>query len=443
MSTRASRGAGVCVLAVSALGALAGCEHPTAVPAVGSGTALAPAARARLVATDSGLLVYDAALNAYWLADANLAATRSFGVTGIDSDGSMSWNTAMNWVAAMNDSNYLGHNDWRLPLTAQPDTGCTQQTSQGSFAYDCTASDMGELFYTELGGTKGVSIATLNTGRGRLFRHFVGYLYWSATIDTNVGKSSWDFSFGNGFEGTNLNANAMYALPLFPATPAAPPLTPPNVGLGVVPAVNAAPDLVRSGGGYTVYDKALNVTWLADADLAASDACGVAGINPDGSMSWHTAVAFIDSLNARAYLGHSTWRLPRTPDTDSTCSVQTAQLHQGSGYDCTGSEMGELFYTELGSEAGSTLARTHDRFARLFTGFQQSLYWSDSTAQGTNFGAWTFSFGNGWQGSNFFSNDLFVIPVLDGPIGTVDTRFNCQPLPQPPPRGCGGLNRCV
>lgn len=437
-----ARGFAFVVLAAVGCGAVAGCERPTSVP--GGVAALVHGAQARLVATDGGQLVYDSVLQVYWLADANLAATDTFGVSGINPDGSMSWNTAQNFVAALNDSDYLGHNDWRLPLTLQPDTGCTQQTSQGSFAFDCTGSDMGELFYVQLGGTRGATIATLNSGRGRLFRHFQPYLYWSGTADANVGKSSWSFSFGNGFEGTNLNANAMYVLPEFPATPVTPSPPPANVGMGVVPAVNANPSLVRSGGGLTVYDRALNVTWLADANLAGSDACGVTGINPDGSMNWNTAQAFIDSLNARNYLGHSTWRLPKTSGTDSTCSVQTPQLHQGSGYDCTGSEMGELFYTELGSEAGSTLARTHDRQARLFTDFQQSLYWSNPDSSQANFGAFTFSFGNGWQGTNFFSNELYVIPVLDGPIGTVIARYNCQPpLPPPPPRGCGGLNRCV
>lgn len=371
-----------------------------------------------------GRLVYDSALQVYWLADADLAATQTFGVDSIDPDGSMSWNTAQNWVAAMNAANYLGHSDWRLPLTGQPDPGCTQQTPLGSFAYNCTGSEMGELFYHALGGSKGSSIASLG-GPAHRFRHFQPYLYWSGTVYPVVGKSSWSFSFGNGFEGTNLNVNAMYAIPLFPVvnTPASPP--PPNIGIGVVPAVNASPSLAPSADERVVYDPALNVTWLADGDLAARRTFGVTGINPDGSMNWNTAQAWITAMNDSNYLGHNGWRLPKTRQPDTTCSIETPVTHDFSGYDCTGSEMGELFYTELGGAAGSTLRRTHDGDAELFHNVQPSLYWSDAdTSQA--FGAWTFSFGNGFQGANFFANDLYVIPVIDGPIGCT----TCAPGPE-------------
>ena len=58
---------------------------------------------------------YDPNINVTWLADANLAASNTFGVTGIDTNGRMSWYTAFDWIAAMNASSYLGFSDWRLP----------------------------------------------------------------------------------------------------------------------------------------------------------------------------------------------------------------------------------------------------------------------------------------------------------------------------------------
>lgn len=95
----------------------------------------------------TGKTVYDTTLKVTWLADANLSATETFGVKGINPGGLMSWNTAQNWVTAMNAANYLGHNNWRLPATKQPDAACTQKTSLGSFAYHCIGSEMGALFY--------------------------------------------------------------------------------------------------------------------------------------------------------------------------------------------------------------------------------------------------------------------------------------------------------
>jgi hypothetical protein len=69
---------------------------------------------------------YDDRLNITWLADANLAATNTFGVAGICLDnippcpsagplGSMDWYVAQDWIAAMNSASYLGVNNWRLP----------------------------------------------------------------------------------------------------------------------------------------------------------------------------------------------------------------------------------------------------------------------------------------------------------------------------------------
>lgn len=63
--------------------------------------------------------VYDDLLNVTWLADANLAATNTFGVQGIGSLGHTSWAIAHQWIAAMNASSngsgYLGIKTWRLP----------------------------------------------------------------------------------------------------------------------------------------------------------------------------------------------------------------------------------------------------------------------------------------------------------------------------------------
>ncbi len=70
--------------------------------------------------------VYDAVLDITWLVDANLAASNSFGVSGIDSVGRMNWNTAENFIAAMNADNggagYLGVSSWRQ-TTVSPVAG--------------------------------------------------------------------------------------------------------------------------------------------------------------------------------------------------------------------------------------------------------------------------------------------------------------------------------
>ena len=59
----------------------------------------------------------------------------------------------------------------------------------------------------------------------------------------------------------------------------------------------ASTALVPSADGQTVYDPNLNVTWLADANLAGTQTFGVSNINKDGSMDYATALRWVDALN--------------------------------------------------------------------------------------------------------------------------------------------------
>ncbi len=85
--------------------------------ALSAGLLSATTANANLVSALGGQVVNDTDLNITWLANANLADTQNFGVSGIDANGRMTWYTAQIWIGAMNTANYLGYNDWRLPTT--------------------------------------------------------------------------------------------------------------------------------------------------------------------------------------------------------------------------------------------------------------------------------------------------------------------------------------
>ncbi|WKZ13722.1 MAG: hypothetical protein QY320_07120 [Gammaproteobacteria bacterium] len=104
---------------------------------------------------------YDTVLDITWLADANLAQSNQFGVTGINlSNGRMEWGTANNWIAAMNAANYLGINDWRLPAMYDIDNdGCVVDSYSSYDGGDCgynvvstgpQASELSSLFYDTL-----------------------------------------------------------------------------------------------------------------------------------------------------------------------------------------------------------------------------------------------------------------------------------------------------
>lgn len=69
-------------------------------------------------------------------------------------DGRMTWSNAQGWIDRLNEQNYLGHNDWRLPTTGQPDGTCElQTTAQGSAVsggYNCIGKELSNLFNSSL-----------------------------------------------------------------------------------------------------------------------------------------------------------------------------------------------------------------------------------------------------------------------------------------------------
>jgi len=171
---------------------------------VWAGTALslllAGGAQAALVSRLGGQAVYDTDRNITWLADANLAASNTFGVTGIAVNGTMTWAKANEWIAAMNTANYLGYSDWRLPTTLQPDPSCGSQIGGVSFGYSCTGSDMGHLFYGELGGVAGQSIVTTHNANYSLFSNVQSYFYLSGTSYAPDLGRAWGLFFAVGYQ---------------------------------------------------------------------------------------------------------------------------------------------------------------------------------------------------------------------------------------------------
>jgi hypothetical protein len=108
-----------------------------------------------------------------------------------------------------------------------------------------------------------------------------------------------------------------------------------------------------------IYDDVLDITWMQNANYA--------GI----TMTWDDAMASVEGI---VFQGYDDWRLPTT---DTSCS----------GKDCTGSEMGHLYYDE--NVTSSTPG--------LFTDVKSFMYWSgtEDTADSTN--AWRFSYKYGTQ----------------------------------------------
>ena len=378
-------------------------------------TLAAPDARAALVPSPDGSTVHDTVLHVTWLANANLAGTAAgrFGVAKITPNGSMDYLTALQWVAVLNAMDggvgYLGHNNWQLPATPIVDASCSATGPSGnSFGKGCLNSAMGSLFYLSLGLLYPNTAVPIPDGATGPFTNFQPYLYWSDTANSDSSKGYETFSFNTGWEGSNVDKHYIYALPMIRGRlPGAP--VPTGNGLQV------------STDGQTVYDPVEDVTWLANADLAKTQTFGAqcvngdgtSCINPDGSMSHTTAESWIRAMNAAGYLGQATWQLPPINPVDASCTLQS------SGFGCTGSPMGHLFYVQLGLSQGTPAVPTPKVKVGPFNNVQPYLYWSCSAAAGSQvlcqsagpapgFG-WSFSFGNGFEGTDLVQNNLYVM----------------------------------
>ncbi len=279
-----------------------------------------------LTLTDGGQLVYDANQQVYWLANANLAADptirATLGVTGINPNGAMTYTTALQWVDALNHANdgagYLGHANWQLPTAPPVDPTCTS-TGHGdnSFGANCTGSALGNLFYVGLARTYPSSVVPVFTDTIGLFRNLQPSLYWTSQAQSGGQKT---YSFLSNLIGTNTTKyNYFYVLPMVTGTVG---IT--GTGTGLVPYISSP------AAGKAVYDTIANVTWVLDADLAATKDFNLKGtttlttsggntltvplINPSGAMLFDTANSWLDAMKNSNYAGTNNWILPAPTD---------------------------------------------------------------------------------------------------------------------------------
>jgi len=372
-----------------------------------------PVGGSALVAREGGHTVYDARLGVTWLADANLAAKETFGIANINKSGSMSYATVLRWVAAMNASNngagYLGHHNWQLPTAPDSDRTCALTGRHNeSFGFHCSGSALGSLYYVSLGLREPDSAVPSSQNRIGPFQNFQSYLYWSKSPAAEPKQGFVSFSFSTGFQGANVLRNFLYVLPVIK---------------NKLPGTDSGSHLQTKPGGATVYDPIAQVTWLADANLAARQTFGIAEINRDGAMDHETAVRWVEAMNradsGHGYLGHTDWDLPEAAGPDPSCSMKGT-----TGYGCTGSAMGSLFYRQLGFRPGDSVIGPSEAHVGPFYNVQPYLYWACAGQSATSpcqpkgpadgF-AWNFSLGNGFQGTNLVGNALYVMVYYPEP----------------------------
>jgi len=177
-------------------------------------------------------------------------------------------------------------------------------------------------------------------------------------------------------------------------------------GQGTWEATLQARDIDHDGTVDAYYDTTLNITWLADANLALTS--GYDTQSPPfalGAMTWHNATVWAESLDIHGVTG---WRLP-----GMFLPVGCTQ----SAFSCSDApgEMSHLFEFTLGG-AGNT-----GPFANVS---MDSPYWAGPLVSYDDYPgpahAFAFSFGNGLRGdTDELGLSLYAWGVRDGDIANV------------------------
>ncbi len=176
---------------------------------------------------------------------------------------------------------------------------------------------------------------------------------------------------------------------------------------GAAQAALVGRDLNGSGSSFEAYyDTELNITWLTDGSANVL-------MNWAAAKNWAANLSFTDGVNV-----YDNWRLPSTLQPDASCSVQT---HISYGYNCTGSEMGHLFYAELGGVAGQSILTSTDPNVLKFNNLQSSDYWSGTEFVLAADGAWQFYFAMGFQYvvNAYATVNAYALAVSPGDVAAV------------------------
>lgn len=177
------------------------------------------------------------------------------------------------------------------------------------------------------------------------------------------------------------------------------------------------------------YDTALNITWLADANVAGT------------TMTWSTANTWAAGLDPYGS-GITGWRLPTVNPIDGTTADDATLAYNGTedrGYNVsapgtlyagsTASEMAHLFYNTLGdkgycnpatSTVSSCVSQTGYGLSNTgpFSNVQSDFfYWSATEYAASTSLAWYFYFGVGTQGLIAKTNYYYAWAVHAGDVG--------------------------
>lgn len=218
------------------------------------------------LATEGYLLVYDDDIDVTWLRDAG-------------SRGQMTLAEAQAFAAELNAANFAGGGAWRLPTTDLSGAGCTLPYATG---FACTGSELGHLYYTELGNPGGGPL----TNRGPFVDLFAA-VYWSSTVD-GFGDA-FVLNFFNGFQTTTPTNDRNYPLLV-------------HDGHLTMPAPQCSDGADNDGDGLVDHPGDPGCTSAADADETDAPICAIVRRTVTGEVPKTIGAVFVSATNAACRL---------------------------------------------------------------------------------------------------------------------------------------------
>ncbi len=193
-------------------------------------------------------------------------------------------------------------------------------------------------------------------------------------------------------------------------------------------------------GGGLIYDDALNVTWLQDADHARTS-----GYDADGKMSWVQAQIWIENLSYHDSVrgvNYTDWRLPKTFDLGVPgCDYGYNGTDCGYNVSVASSELAHLYYVDFGNRSfvdsrgmqqpgyGLIDDPANPNDESLFRNIQSYSYWSGTPYRGSGGSpenhAWHFATNVGSQNYISKGTQYPVWAVRDGDVTAVPETQTC------------------
>jgi len=249
-----------------------------------------------------------------WVADGNLIVSRdpSFDQDRTPGDGDINWKTALDYIQKLNDENYLGYNDWRMP-------NLVEIRSLADLGRPDTALPEGHPFFNLV--SPYWSSTTTESMRRAADCYYIQEYYVHENITNVAGETEFYNKLPDlYFKQEETLYWKFYLLPVrtsgndgdveLPQTGQFYNYYPGDDGGLDAGTPWPSPRLVDNGD-ESVTDRLTGLMWAQDANLMLTRDPDFDTLTwVDGSVTWIRALDYIAKLNSENYLGYNDWRMP-------------------------------------------------------------------------------------------------------------------------------------